>query len=76
MAIDGKVVAITGASSGIGEATAVLLAERGAKLVLGARNADRLKAVAARLSASGGDAIAKVTESAVAATWRSCVAGH
>jgi NADPH:quinone reductase-like Zn-dependent oxidoreductase len=34
--IEGKVVAITGASSGIGEATALLLAERGAKVVLGA----------------------------------------
>jgi NADP-dependent 3-hydroxy acid dehydrogenase YdfG len=60
--IDGKVVAITGASSGIGEATALLLAERGAKLVLGARNPDGLDAVAARLSATGGDAIAKVTD--------------
>lgn len=62
MAIDGKVVAITGASSGIGEATALLLAQRGAKLVLGARNPDGLEAVAARLSATGGDAIAKVTD--------------
>jgi NADP-dependent 3-hydroxy acid dehydrogenase YdfG len=60
--IDGKVVAVTGASSGIGEATALLLAERGAKLVLGARNPDGLDAVAARLSATGGDAIAKVTD--------------
>jgi NADP-dependent 3-hydroxy acid dehydrogenase YdfG len=60
VAIDGKVVAITGASSGIGEATADLLAERGAKLVLGARRADRLNAVAARLS--GGDVVAKVTD--------------
>ena len=62
MTIDGKVVAITGASSGIGEATALLLAERGAKLVLGARNPDGLDAVAARLTANGGDAIAKVTD--------------
>jgi NADP-dependent 3-hydroxy acid dehydrogenase YdfG len=55
--IDGKVIAITGASSGIGEATAALLAERGAKLVLGARNSDRLDAVARRVSAT-----AKVTD--------------
>jgi NADP-dependent 3-hydroxy acid dehydrogenase YdfG len=60
--IDGKVVAITGASSGIGLAAAVQLAERGAKLVLGARNADKLNAVAARLTESGADAIAKPTD--------------
>lgn len=62
MTIDGKVVAITGASSGIGEATASLLAERGAKLVLGARNPDRLDAVAARISATGGNAVTKATD--------------
>ncbi|MGO9034409.1 SDR family oxidoreductase [Mycobacterium sp.] len=62
MTIDGKVVAITGASSGIGEATASLLAERGAKLVLGARNPDKLNAVATRLSAAGGEAVAQVTD--------------
>jgi NADP-dependent 3-hydroxy acid dehydrogenase YdfG len=41
--IKGKVVAITGASSGIGEATAIMLADRGAKVVLGATGLDRLK---------------------------------
>ena len=55
--INGKVIVITGASSGIGEASALLLAERGAKLVLGARGTDRLKALAARIVASGGDAV-------------------
>ena len=54
--IEGKVVAITGASSGIGEATAVLLADRGAKIVLGARRGDRLEALAARITAAGGEA--------------------
>ena len=53
---EGKVVAITGASSGIGEATALLLAERGAKIVLGARGSDRLEALACRITASGGEA--------------------
>ncbi|HEX8864260.1 MAG TPA: SDR family oxidoreductase, partial [Lentzea sp.] len=47
--IEGKVVAITGASSGIGEATARLLAERGARLVLGARREDRLADIAAEI---------------------------
>src|SRR5882757_537549 len=54
--IEGKVIAITGASSGIGEATALLLAERGAKLVLGARRSDRLGALADRIAAAGGEA--------------------
>jgi NADP-dependent 3-hydroxy acid dehydrogenase YdfG len=48
-AIEGKVVAITGASSGIGEATALLLASRGAKLALGARRLDRLESLASRI---------------------------
>src|SRR6185436_7882767 len=54
--IKDKVVVITGASSGIGEATALLLAERGAKLMLGARRSDRLKALADRIAAAGGEA--------------------
>ncbi len=54
--IEGKVVAITGASSGIGEATAFLLAEHGAKVVLGARGLDRLEALAARIRDAGGEA--------------------
>jgi NADP-dependent 3-hydroxy acid dehydrogenase YdfG len=54
--IEDKVVAITGASSGIGEATALLLAERGAKLVLGARRSGRLEALADRIAGAGGEA--------------------
>jgi NADP-dependent 3-hydroxy acid dehydrogenase YdfG len=54
--IDGKVIAVTGASSGIGEATALLLAERGATIVLGARRLDRLEALAGRIAAAGGEA--------------------
>jgi len=58
----GKVVAITGASSGIGEATAVLIAGRGAKVVLGARRTDRLEALAARIGAAGGEAVYAATD--------------
>ena len=54
--IEGKVIAITGASSGIGKATALLLAERGAQVVLGARGSDRLEALADRIAAAGGEA--------------------
>lgn len=60
--IQGKVVAITGASSGIGEATALLLAERGARLVLGARGEERLEALRARLEKAGGDVVAVRTD--------------
>ncbi|RZK54021.1 MAG: SDR family oxidoreductase [Hymenobacter sp.] len=54
--LQGKVIAITGASSGIGAATALLLAGRGARVVLGARREDRLAALAARIEAAGGEA--------------------
>ena len=53
----GQVVAITGASSGIGEATALLLAEQGAKVVLGARGSERLEKLAARITESSGEAV-------------------
>ena len=52
-----KVVVITGASSGIGESTAKLLARHGAKVVLGARRKDRLDAAVKEISAAGGKAI-------------------
>ncbi|MDH6217279.1 SDR family oxidoreductase [Streptomyces pseudovenezuelae] len=55
--IAGKVVAITGASGGIGEATALLLAERGARLVLGARRDEQLAEVVARIEKAGGTAV-------------------
>jgi NADP-dependent 3-hydroxy acid dehydrogenase YdfG len=60
--IQGKVVVITGASSGLGEATGRLLAGRGAKVVLGARRTDRLAAVVADIERSGGEAVAKTTD--------------
>ncbi|WP_414169694.1 SDR family oxidoreductase [Streptoverticillium reticulum] len=60
--IQGKVIAITGASSGIGEATATYLAERGAQLVLGARREDRLNAVVDGITAKGGTAVGVVVD--------------
>lgn len=55
--IKDKVVVITGASSGIGEATAKLLASRGAKVVLGARRTENLKRIADEITRHGGQAI-------------------
>lgn len=56
MTVKGKVVVITGASSGIGEATAKLLAQNGAKVMLGARREAKLQAVVDEIKAAGGQA--------------------
>jgi NADP-dependent 3-hydroxy acid dehydrogenase YdfG len=56
--IEGKVVVITGASSGLGESTARHLAKLGATVVLGARRKDRLDAVVKDIEADGGKALA------------------
>jgi NADP-dependent 3-hydroxy acid dehydrogenase YdfG len=56
--LDGKVALVTGASSGFGEATALALAEAGARVALAARRRDRLDALAARIAQAGGDALA------------------
>jgi short-subunit dehydrogenase len=56
--IEDQVVVLTGASSGIGLATARLLAERGARLVLVSRNADALERVAQEIRLDGGEAVA------------------
>ncbi|MGD0349249.1 MAG: SDR family oxidoreductase [Verrucomicrobiota bacterium] len=60
--IKGKVVVITGASSGLGEATARLLSAEGASVVLGARRVERLKSLADELTAKGGKALAVATD--------------
>jgi NADP-dependent 3-hydroxy acid dehydrogenase YdfG len=64
MSIDlsGRVVAITGASSGIGEATALACVEAGASVALAARRADRIDALAQRINDDGGLAIAVPTD--------------
>ena len=60
--IRGRVVVITGASSGLGEAAARLLSAQGATVVLGARRSDRLQSLADELSGSGGKALAIATD--------------
>jgi NADP-dependent 3-hydroxy acid dehydrogenase YdfG len=60
--IQGKIVVITGASSGLGEATARRLSAEGATVVLGARRADRIEALAAELKARNGEALALATD--------------
>ncbi|MGA2332512.1 MAG: SDR family oxidoreductase [Syntrophales bacterium] len=60
--IEGKVVVITGASSGLGEATARLFSAQGASVVLGARRVNRIKSLADELTASGGKALAITTD--------------
>lgn len=57
-----KVIIITGASSGIGESSAKLLAQNGAKVVLGARRKERLESLVQEIKDFGGEAIYKVTD--------------
>lgn len=57
-----KVAIVTGASSGIGEATALALADSGVKVVLAARRAERLKTLAERINNSGGEALVVTTD--------------
>ena len=58
----GKVAVITGASSGIGEATALALAAEGARVTLAARRTDRLAALAQRVAEAGGEALTLETD--------------
>jgi NADP-dependent 3-hydroxy acid dehydrogenase YdfG len=60
--IEGKVIVITGASSGLGEAAARRLSAQGASIVLGARRADRIQSIADDLIAAGGKALALTTD--------------
>jgi NADP-dependent 3-hydroxy acid dehydrogenase YdfG len=60
--VQGKVVVVTGGSSGLGEATAKLLAERGAKVMLGARREENLERIVSEIKDDGGEAAYRVTD--------------
>ncbi|MBQ4795076.1 SDR family NAD(P)-dependent oxidoreductase [Pectobacterium versatile] len=60
--VKNKVIVITGASSGLGEATARLLASEGAKVVLGARRTDKLNTLVSEINHSGGTAVCVTTD--------------
>lgn len=60
--LENKVIIVTGASSGIGEAMARVYAAEGAKVVLGARSADKLEAIAAEIRAAGGEAVCRAVD--------------
>jgi NADP-dependent 3-hydroxy acid dehydrogenase YdfG len=73
--IEGKVVVITGASSGLGEATARHLAALGASVVLGARRTDKLEAIVKDIIAAGGKAKAFATDVTKQADVNALIAG-
>jgi clavulanate-9-aldehyde reducatase len=73
--LDGRVVAVTGASSGIGEATARACAAAGADVALAARRTERIERLAQEIEAAGGRALALPTDLADAGQARAFVAG-
>jgi NADP-dependent 3-hydroxy acid dehydrogenase YdfG len=73
--LDGRKALITGASSGIGEATALAMAREGAAVALGARRKERLDELVARIEAAGGDATAIEADIADEEQARALVAG-
>ncbi len=62
MDLQGKVAVITGASSGIGEATALMLAEAGVKVAIAARRAEKLEELKKKIEAKGGEALIVITD--------------
>ena len=60
--LEGRIAVVTGASSGIGDACARSFVEKGAKVVLAARRAERLSALVEKLEAMGGEALPVTTD--------------